>query len=208
MAMIVKNLMCSRCGSPLKSKETDLVLFCTHCGATMEFVDNDAEPVGLHILASSAVEREVVYIPFWRVDADISVDRVESTGGFPGFGMKPMRGPQRFYVCAAGEVHVKDLGGTQALRACTRLKDGWNVEFTRVPPAGEEIPDFGRSSRLEAVKTSRAAEKDAEFLFLKQEVAAVGTLQEIEYTFQVKGHEVVYVPFVRSGSGYTPALSF
>lgn len=189
MALFVKNLVCSSCGSPLRSKEADLVLFCPHCGSTMEFVDVDAGPVGLHIFAASAAESAVVYVPFWRVDAHISVDRVESTGGFLGRGAQPLRGDQRFYVCAAGGV-----------------KDSWNVEFTRAPPVAEEVSGFGRAARLAAVKTSGAAAKDAEFLFLKQEVAAAGTLQEIEYTFAVTGHEVVYVPFVRSGSGYTPAL--
>lgn len=189
MGMIVKNLICSSCGSPLKSKEADLILFCPHCESTMEFLDTDAGPVGLQILVSSALEKEVVYIPFWRVDADISVDRVESTGGFLERGTKPLRGAQRFYVCAAGG-----------------MKNGWNMEFTRVPPAAEEVSGFGRSTRLAAVKTSGAAAKDAEFLFLKQEVAAAGTLQEIEYTFRVTGHEVVYIPFVRSGSGYAPAF--
>lgn len=188
MAMLVKNLTCSNCGSPLKSKEADLVLFCSHCGSTMEFMDNDCGPVQLHILAPKA-EKDVIYVPFWQIDAEISVEKLDTTHGFLERGSEPLRGPQRFYVAAAETV-----------------AEGWNGEFTRNPPITVERTDFGSFSHVAATKTSRAAEMDAEFLFLKQEVEAAGTLQDIEYTFRIVGHAVVYIPFVVSKNGYSPAF--
>ena len=59
---------------------------------------------------------------------------------------------------------------------------------------------------MPAVKTSRTAEKDAEFRFLKHEIDLSGILQEIEYTFAVRGHELYYIPFIRRGDELTPAV--
>ncbi len=190
--MLVKNLFCRSCGSPLKAKEADLILFCPACGKTMEFLDTDVSQVVPHILEPKSESKDLVYLPFWGIDADIDVTHCDTVGGFLRITKKPMRGLCRFYVCAA------DL--------MPRRTAGWNLEFSRSMPKAAEIPDFQRTPHLPAVKNSRTAEKDAEFLFLKHEIDLSGTLQEIEYTFAVRGHELYYIPFIRRGDELTPAV--
>lgn len=192
MAMMVKNLKCSSCGAPLKAKETDLVLFCTACGKTMEFLDSDVGEVLPHILAPVRDDTDLVYLPFWGIDAAVDVTHEDTVGGFLRITKKPMRGACRFYVCAA------DL--------LPRKTAGWNLEFTRDFPQASEISDFRRIPHLPALKSSKTAEKDAEFLFLKHEIDLSGTLQELEYTFSILGHELYYIPFVRRGEDLSPAV--
>ncbi|MDV0441198.1 hypothetical protein [Methanorbis furvi] len=192
MALLVKNLYCRACGSPLKAKEADLILFCPACRKTMEFLDSDVGEVVPHILAPKSENKDLVYLPFWRIDTDITVTRCDTVGGFLRITKKPMRGLCSFYVCAA------DL--------MPRRTAGWNLEFSRSMPKAEEIQDFRRVPHLPAVKNSKIAEKDAEFLFLKHEVDLSGTLQDIEYNFAVRGHELYYVPFIRRGDNLSPAV--
>ncbi|HJK05256.1 MAG TPA: hypothetical protein O0X65_04100, partial [Methanocorpusculum sp.] len=65
MAMMVKPLKCSSCGSLLKAKEADLVLFCSACGKTMEFLDSDVGEISFHILAPNREDKDLIYLPFW-----------------------------------------------------------------------------------------------------------------------------------------------
>ena len=162
MAMIVKNLKCSSCGEPLKEKETDLVLFCTACGKTMEFLDSDVGEFLHHILVPASDDKDLVYLPFWEIDAEVDIKHEDTVGGFLLITKKPMRGACRFYVFAA------DL--------LPRKTDGWNLKFTRDLPQASEISDFMRFPHLPALKSSKTAEKDAEFLFLKHEIDLYGTL--------------------------------
>lgn len=190
--MMVKNLKCTACGSPLKAKEADLVLICPSCGKPMEFIERDVDEVSLHILAPSSADKDLVYLPFWEIDADVVVSHRDSSGfGLP-FGKKPMRDACRFYVCAADLTPKKTAG--------------WNMEFTRAFPSASEVSNFRTVSHMPAVKSSKTAEKDAEFLFLKHEISLSGTLQELEYTFLVTGHALSYLPFIHHGDVFTPAV--
>lgn len=57
MAMMVKNLKYTACGSLLKAREADMILICPSCGKPMEFLERDVNEVSLHILAPHSADK-------------------------------------------------------------------------------------------------------------------------------------------------------
>ena len=193
MSLILQQLKCSACGAPLKSKERDRMLICSHCGTLSLFAEGRTCPVDFSIAAPKTENTDpAVYIPFWVVEADVAVSHEKISGGGISrkiSGKDRMRGMQTFYICAADAVPEEN----------SRV---WNMELTIHQPELTLIPEFKNGERMVMTMDKETAVNNAEFIFLRYETEIPGTLQELDYDFRVKSTKVLYLPAYKKSSGY------
>jgi hypothetical protein len=190
--MILRELRCKKCGSPLKAKERDLILSCSSCGTVSMFA------LGKLFLLTTGIASpvkegtgELLYIPFWIVRArpDVTREKIAGGGIFRAIsGRKQMRGTRDFYVCAGNipEEYAKD----------------WNMNLTLAQPEVTRLSSFQNGKKLVTVMESETAFENAEFLFLRYETEIPGTLQELEYTFHLEGLGLLYLPAWKQENTY------
>ncbi|WOF15902.1 hypothetical protein F1737_03920 [Methanoplanus sp. FWC-SCC4] len=188
----LKTLKCTNCGNPLTSKEKDKIFVCSKCQNIMEFLDGDVKKVESTIARfNKSGNSEKVYMPFWVVNTDIKVNSEKIVGGRVMRFLKSekkMSGNQDLYVCAA------DISPD--------IVKGWNVEFTLRPPAIEEEDNFQGIPRVPAFIDNHGAKQHSEFMFLRHEAEISGTLQKIDYDFNINSYRIVYVPFYKNKNKY------
>lgn len=192
----LKTLKCTNCGTPLTSKERDNIFVCSKCENIMEFLNGDVQKVDSTIAAyKKEGGSEKVYMPFWVINVDIKVNKEKIVGGrIMRFikSEKKMAGNQNLFVCAS------DI-------APDIVKE-WNVDFTLEPPVIEENQSFNGISRVPAVIDNEGAKQHSEFMFLRHEADISGTLQEIDYDFDINSYRIIYMPFYRNKNKYTPGI--
>ena len=189
-------LHCTKCGAQIFTKERDLVFLCENCGNVMVLHDDRLEDIRFRIVKFQQEYQGVkTYVPFYTIDADITIHSEENLGG--GIttlfkGERYMTGRWLIYVCAA------DFPPDQAKK--------WNQTFTYSKPQFEEEGDFGGVPKLPVKFDPADAYQNAEFLFLAHELEKDGTLQSINYDFKVLGHELLYMPFYYYNNQYYAGL--
>jgi len=192
----LKTLKCTNCGAPLTSKERDNIFVCSKCQNIMEFLDGDVKKVNSSIAGfKKPGSSEKVYMPFWVINVDIKVNKEKIVGGrIMRFikSEKKMAGNQDLYVCAA------DISPD--------IVREWNVDFTLETPAIEEENGFLGIPRIAAAIDNNGAKQHSEFMFLRHEADISGTLQEIDYNFNINSYRIVYMPFYRNKNKYTPGI--
>lgn len=194
MSLILQPLKCCACGAPIKAKERDRMLECSHCGTLSLFAGGTTCPVSFSI-ASPTVDcsEPLIYVPFWVVDADVQVFHEKISGG--GLtrrikGQKEMRGPHLFYICAADAIPEE----------YSRV---WNMELTLKQPELTFVSAFKNGERVVMNMDKETAGENAEFIFLRYEAEIPGTLQELEYNFIVNSTKVLYLPAYKKSNTYT-----
>ena len=193
MSILLQPLKCSACGAPLKAKERDRMLLCSHCGTLSLVTAGKTAPVGFAIAAPAVESRDpLVYIPFWIVNAEVSVTHEKISGGGISrmvSGQKQMRGVRDFYICAADAIPEE----------YARV---WNMELTLKQPEIKTVPDFAGSVRVVMTMEQETAGENAEFIFLRYEAEIPGTLQELDYEFRVNSTKVLYLPAYKKSTSY------
>ena len=193
MSILLQPLKCSACGAPLKAKERDRMLLCSHCGTLSLVTAGKTSPVDFAIAAPAVESRDpLVYIPFWIVNAEVSISHEKISGGGISrmvSGQKQMRGVRDFYICAADAVPEE----------YARI---WNMELTLKQPEIKTVPDFAGSVRVVMTMEQETAGENAEFIFLRYEAEIPGTLQELDYEFRVNSTKVLYLPAYKKSTSY------
>ncbi|MCK9313499.1 MAG: hypothetical protein M0P20_05560 [Methanocorpusculum sp.] len=195
--MLLKELKCPGCGAPLKSKERDIMLKCDHCGRISLFADGKINDVGYSI-ASPAKEHsgELIYVPFWIVNADLNVHKESISGGkISRFitDQRQMRGTRDFYVCASAIPE--------------EFARKWNMDLTLDQPKLNLISDFKGGKRAVMTMRKEIAGENAEFLFLRYEAEIPGTLQKLDYDFRINSTKVLYLPAYKISDKYVLGVS-
>lgn len=190
--MILKELKCKGCGSPLKAKERDILLSCSSCGKVSMFSNGSISDVEFGVAKPKEGVGELVYVPFWIVHAELEVKHEKISGG--GIwraieGKKQMRGTRNFYVCS-GNIPEE-------------YSRKWNMDLTLDQPEITEITSFRDGRKLVTVMEQDVACENAEFLFLRYETEIPGTLQELDYTFHILDSRILYIPVWKDGDAYT-----
>jgi len=195
--MLLKELKCPGCGAPLKSKERDMMLACSHCGRISLYADGKVGDVAYSIAAPAYdYSGELIYVPFWIVNADLNVRKESISGGkISRFisDKRQMRGTRDFYVCAASipEEFCRE----------------WNMELTLDQPVLNLISSFKGGKRAVMTMEKGIAGENAEFLFLRYETEIPGTLQKLEYDFKINSTKVLYLPAYKSNDKYVLGIS-
>ena len=196
--MLLKELKCPGCGAPLKSKERDMMLACSHCGRISLFADGTVGDVSYSIAAPAENRsEELIYVPFWIVNADLNVKKESISGGrISRFitDRKQMRGTRDFYVCAA------------ALPEDSCRK--WNMDLTLDQPELTFVSGFKGAKRAVMTMEKGIAGENAEFLFLRYETEIPGTLQTLEYDFKINSTKVLYLPAYKINDTYKLGISY
>lgn len=175
------------------------MLQCPACGSIQFFnrKTKNAETVSYTIIAPAREGKgTLTYIPFWTVHAVLTVENEEMAGG--GIrrvitGKQKMRGERDFYVCASEYIPEE----------VSRI---WNMDLTLSQPNLVSQADFRQAARIVMTMEESVAESAAEFLFLRYETELPGTLQELDYTFDVRNTAIVYLPAWKNESTYTLAI--
>lgn len=191
----VSVLRCASCNGILSAKERNRILICNHCNSPNEFRKGDVHKVNVTYASSPGRSpQEQVYVPFWVLDADISISSMKIIGGtIRRFvkGEHSFDGNHRIWITAGTipESQAEELG--------FRYSQNQPVYSIGKTPHIPEIPvscDHG-----EAMQT-------AEYFFLKNEVKRSGTLQSIDYSIDFSGYELVYLPFEKKEDMLRPIL--
>jgi hypothetical protein len=194
--MKVVVIKCPKCSQPIYSKVKDTVFFCDKCNTLharnggVQVLDHEiAEP-------KPSIIGEKVYLPFWRVWAEFTINHINSAGGTLNKLSQFFRGATNsgslFVFVPANEMDVYTF-------------KQMSVEMTFRPPQYSTRLDFSTLPR-EPAKIDRAeAEQMADFVFVTMQADQPGVLQQLDYALNVKDAKMVYLPFVRSEKGLTPA---
>ena len=183
MSLKLEPLKCPKCGSILKARRKDLVYRCEHCG-TFIYAPT-GEEISARILAfEEIVKASKYYMPLLAYHTKVEIYR-EDVKGF--LAERGMGGEWITYIPAGGS-----LPGEEIVRISKML--------TANPPRNRsEIESFRDAKPLSLEITIEEGEKLAEFIFLSYEVDRPGILQDIDYSFQAKFREIVYMPVYYDG---------
>ncbi len=189
MSLKLEPLKCPKCGSVLKAKRKDLIYRCENCG-TFIYAPT-GEEIKVRILAFEEIlQGSKYYMPLLAYYTKVEIYR-EDVKGF--LAERGMGGEWITYIPAGGS-----LPGEEVVRISKML--------TANPPRNRsEVESFRDATPLPLEITIEEGEKLAEFIFLSYEVDRPGILQNLEYSFQAKFREIIYMPVYYDG-GYRIGL--
>jgi len=198
MTMNAKPLRCTSCQASITMKERDRVVECKSCHTQMHIGSGELAALTVSVTGFSREENlPRFFIPFWVVEADIRITGEQVRGARVSRlvrGRDRMEGKQRFFICAA------DMPPAVAAF--------WNATLTGAkPPVSPGGGAIGPVIRIPARLPMADARNEAEFLFLRHELDASGTLQSIDYEFLVDGITLAYLPFYQDGAKYVSGLA-
>ena len=77
------------------------------------------------------------------------------------------------------------------------------MNLTLDQPELNPVADFKGANRLRMTMDKDVAGENAEFLFLRYETEIPGTLQDLDYNFNINSTKVVFLPVWKTNSSYT-----
>ncbi len=188
---------CTQCGAPVQGDHADRVYVCGSCGTAHTRDDSGAKPLKYEIASpnpAAIAQGEPVYLPVWRLDSEVTINRARSEGGFLNklFG-KDWKGGRMMVFVPAIEWDPKSF-------------KYWAQTLTTKPPQYTLAQGFGNHKRMALAISEEGAMQLADFLVLTFEAEQPGVLQDIDYTVKVHGTQLVYLPFLQTQAGFTIAL--
>jgi hypothetical protein len=195
--MKVIQVKCPSCNSPLYMKQKDSVFYCDKCNV-MHVRDKGVEKIDFEIGEfNQTAQGERVFMPFWRVYANLVVRNKSVEGGTLFKIASFLKGDTN-----TGNIFIyipaTDVDANTFKMLATSLTTSAPRYRTRL--------NFGGIARLPAAITKEAAAELADFVVVTIEAEQPGTLQRLDYQLTINDTKLVYLPFVRSGAGLAPAL--
>lgn len=194
--MKVVVIKCPNCSQPIYSKVKDTVFFCDKCN-TLHTRNGGVQVLNIEIADSKpSIAGDKVYLPFWRVGTEFTINHMNVAGGTLNKLSQFFRGSTN-----SGTLHVFVPANEMDVYTFKQM----SVEMTFRPPQYSTRIDFATIPREPTKITQTEAEKMADFIFVTMQADQPGVLQQLDYTLKVLDAKMVYLPFVRSGTGLTPA---
>lgn len=195
--MKVIQVKCPSCNTPIYSKERDRLFLCDKCN-TLHVRDGGVEKLEYEIAEfGKSAQGERVYMPFWRMYSSFTIHS------------KSVEGGQLFRLSS----WLKGGGNSGSLFIYLPATDMdtnsmkyWSTTYTANPPRYATRLNFGGVRRLAASMTREEAKSLADFVVVTMEAEKPGVLQRLDYALTVNDAKVVYLPFVYTQGGLTPAL--
>ncbi len=183
MAIKLEALKCPKCGSILKARRRDLVYRCENCG-TFIYAPT-AKEIRVRIFDFEEImNARKYYMPFLAYHTKAEIYR-EDVRGF--LASRGMGGEWITYIPAN-----TSLPGEEIVRISKML--------TANPPKNKnEVDSFRDATPLSLDITIEEGEKLAEFVFLSYEVDRPGILQNLDYSFEARFREIIYMPVYYNG---------
>jgi hypothetical protein len=196
--MNVIQVKCPSCNSPIYMKQRDKLFFCDKCNV-MHMRDEGVEKVDFEIgeFNPNAPPGERVFMPFWRVYASFQIMSKRVEGGTLFKLSSWLKGGSDsgnmfIYIPATG----LDVGSFKRLAS----------QLTATNPRYATRLNFGNMPRLPVTLSRKEAAELADFVVVTMEAEQPGVLQQLDYTLTVNDTKMVYIPFIRTASGLTPAI--
>ena len=198
----MRPLKCPDCGADLPVRPRDVVFFCAGCGKAWQILDTELLQVPYAAIPRKGAAAGGEYFPFWVMEARVVSggeaieNKYELTRLAPGLRVpreEDRQVPLRFFVPAF------QIGNLNIL---SRLAGA----FTRTQPVwkGEELPRGTAPSRGCFISPEDVLELAPLILF---SLVPKGNKRALKYALEaqveVKGAELVLVPFARSSMDYT-----
>lgn len=197
--MKVIQIKCPKCNTAISSKQKDRLFICGQCNTMHAREEGKAEVIPFDIAEFGPSYRgEGIYIPFWRFTCTVVIRSIRVEGGalsrltaWVKGGAN--RGGNLFVYVPAAEF---DPGTFKRLAQM----------LTEVPPNYLTRFNFGGIKNMPAVISRADATELADFIVVSMEAEQAGILQQLDYTMMISDSKVVYLPFIQSAGGLTPAL--
>jgi hypothetical protein len=180
---------CPSCDSGLAVEINDNVVYCSSCGNGYEITDDKLVPIEVNF-AKPLIQGtgDIVYKPFWLVNAFVKINSRDSSGGFISnlFGSSgKTEGDILFYVPAFWMTieSAKIIGGQFTTKNPVASPQKYNVKMTGF--------NFSKDD----------AKKITEFIFLSIEAEKSDTIRNIDYNINTKTIQVLGIPFYKQPNG-------
>jgi hypothetical protein len=185
---------CPSCGQPIQGTAADRVFLC-QCGVLHTRDDEGTRQLAYEVAAPKALDTPpsaLLYVPFWRLDSEVTIHYERSEGGFfhKLFGKDWKGGRLLIFVPA-----VEWDPGTYKR---------WSTALTSKPPKYHRANSFGAYERMPVSVEEGEAKQLADFLILTFEAEKPGVLQDISYEVKVNHAALLYLPFDRSSKDFRP----
>ncbi|NOQ53090.1 MAG: hypothetical protein GQ558_00635 [Thermoplasmata archaeon] len=194
MPVHIAAVKCPSCGTAIEGMTGDRVFLC-QCGVLHTRDDQGTRELH-YIIASprspSAAPGSIVFIPFWRLDSQVTIHHQRSEGGLLHkiFG-KDWRGGRMYIFVPAMDWDPDTY-------------KHWASTLTKSPPPIHPATSFGPYERWAVTIEEGEAAALADFLILTFEAEKPGVLQDISFEVRVLGSSMIYFPFDRSSSALKP----
>jgi len=194
MPVYIASVKCPSCGSAIEGKAGDRAFLC-QCGVMHTRDDQGTRELQYFIAtprSPSAAPGSIVFIPFWRLDSQVTIHHQRSEGGwFHKIFGKDWRGG-RMYIFVP------------ALDWDPNTYKHWASTLTKSPPPIRPATSFGPYERWPMTLEEGEAAALADFMILTFEAEKAGVLQEISFGVRVLGSSLIYLPFDRSNNALKP----
>lgn len=195
--MNVIQVKCPQCNSPIQSKVKDKIFVCSQCGS-VHIRDGGIEKLDVEIAEfNPSAQGERSYMPFWRIYASFLVRSKSVEGGtlfkISSFLKGGSDSGNMFIYIPASELDPASF---------RRIA----VQYTASPPRYPTRLNFGGVNRSPATISKQEANELADFVVVTMEAEQPGVMQRLDYTLTINDTKLVYLPYVKTGQGWAPAL--
>lgn len=195
----IVHIVCPNCKTPMFSKDVDNVFLCDNCGTLHVRVGESVEVIGYEFGAYAQAQRaegDRVYLPFWVLNVDFKIGDISIQGGGLGnlFGMlgggQARSGSVAMYLPAydMDPMHFKEVAMYQTEHA---------------PKYAPSKPEPG-VPRAKCTLTADLLHQMADFIFVTGIAEKPGVLQRLDYTLNITGKRLIYLPHYKQGDKFKP----
>ena len=194
--MNVIQVKCPSCNTPIYMKQKDTLFYCERCNV-MHVRDGGVEKVDFEVGEfNPGAQGEKVYVPFWRIYASFIIRSKSVEGGSIFKLTQWLKGGgdsgNLFIYVPAWDQDVANF------KRFASMLTGGNPRYkTRL--------NFGGLPRIPVTMSKKEAAELADFVVVTMEAEQPGVLQRLDYSLTVNDTKMVYLPFIRSAQGLTPA---
>jgi hypothetical protein len=187
--IVIEAVNCKNCGSGLVVEVNDNLVYCSSCGSGFEIIDGKFEPIEINFAAASIrSEGEMVYKPFWLIDANVNILERKSSGGFLKNifgGNEASSGNIKFYIPAfyTSLDSMKNISTQFTIKNPVASPQKYNVKLTGFAYGKED------------------AKKFAEFILISLEAEKSDTMKKFRYELKFNAFEILGIPFYKLANG-------
>ena len=185
----LETVQCKNCGSGLSVELNDNITYCTSCGSGFEILEDVASPINVGFIPPAIREEaEIIYKPFWLVNAHINILERTSTGG----ALTKMFGSEnensfdmKFYIPAfyCNLDSMKGLAQVFTAKNPGASPQKYNTKLTGFA--------YGKDD----------AKKLCEFILISYEAEKKDTMKTFRYNITFNSFEILGVPFYKFADG-------
>lgn len=181
------------------SKDVDKVFLCDNCGTMHVRSDGNVEIIGYEFGAfaiAAKSEGERAYLPFWVLDVQFDIHDIRAEGGGLGNLFGFLGGGQSKNGTIAMYMPAYDMD-PQHFKEVSMYNTGNPPRYTPAKPE----PGV---KKLKCSLTADLLPQMADFIFVTGIAEKPGVLQRLDYTLNITGKRLIYLPHYTQGERYKP----